>query len=338
MDPLTERHSEALLPDLERSDSDVPTSSPFPCYTNYERTTCCCLPAIATLPNHRLFLGHWEVSLEMPIVVYMLIFTSYVFAMLFIFPYFRGWWVLSILFSANFFLFAYCYARTIADGPGYFPFHYPVVRDPDRILDEGAPLLGGSELSPSGIASTKEQAKWAKTRAVPNRCIFSSSARRIVARPDHFCAWTATWVGKRNHKFFFLFNVWGFLYLTTFVVFDGIRTFEEASSEGPGLILIGYLIYLVLGIMFAIMTLTFVCSHGLGFLQNLTSWEEWNRVQYNRFDRGTIENLEDICGTRKKWYLWCCPVSPWVGASTVSLVADYPPYHDEKEKQAESSA
>jgi hypothetical protein len=202
MNPPTARRSDAVPPDLERSDSDVAAPPPFPGYTNCERTTCCCLRAVAIPPTGLLFLGHWEVSLWMPFVVCTLIFTSYVFAMLFIFPHFRAWWLLAILFSANFFLFAYCYARTIADGPGYFPFHYPVVRDPERVLDEAAPLLGACELSPSGIATTDEQTKWAKGRAAPNRCIFASSARRIVVRPDHFCKWTATWVGKRNHKFF----------------------------------------------------------------------------------------------------------------------------------------
>jgi hypothetical protein len=109
------------------SDSDAPTTPDpplFPGSTEWEFIQRCWIPnIIRTLPNRALYLGHWRISPGMPVLVSILIFTSYIFAMLFIIPY-RGssWFFLSLIFSLIFFIFSYCYFRIIIDGPGYFPF------------------------------------------------------------------------------------------------------------------------------------------------------------------------------------------------------------------------
>jgi hypothetical protein len=98
-----------------------------------------------------------------------------------------------------------------------------------------------SEFSPSGIVASQKQVEWIETQTKPNRCIFSMSARRIVIRPDHFCGWTASWIGIRNHKFFWLFNFWGFVYISIFLIFDGIQIVDELDD--PSGLIPGYLAY-----------------------------------------------------------------------------------------------
>jgi hypothetical protein len=191
---------------------------------------------------------------------------------------------------------------------------------------EMASLLRGSDLSPSGIVATKEQLAWVKTRQKPNRCVFSTTAKRIVIRPDHFCGWTSTWIGRRNHKFFILFNVWGFVYMIVFLVCDVNRVINDLSREDPSPVLALFLIYGMMGLMFAFMTGGFASSHLFGMIQNQTSWESWNRIKPDRFDRGAMENAEELCGPSARWYLWLCPVSPWAGITNEDLVASYPPY------------
>jgi hypothetical protein len=74
--------------------------------------------------------------------------------------------------------------------------------------------------SPSGIISNHNQRRWAQLRSKPNRCILSTVGRCIVIRPDHFCKWSESWIGKRNQNFYLLFNIYGVLYLACFLAVD----------------------------------------------------------------------------------------------------------------------
>jgi hypothetical protein len=314
-----------------RDDSDPeiiqPSLPEFPGYTHWEHTAfCCCRNAILTLPNKALFLGHWEVSLPFPITVNFIITSSYLVAMLLVFPYSETRsFALPVLFSILFFLFSYSYARVIIDGPGYFPFYYPD-HCPDHPGGDSVPLLHSDDLSPSGIVATSDQQAWMKFHPKPNRCIFSSVGRRIVIRPDHFCGWTTSWIGKRNHKFFMLFNFWGLIYISIFIVALFFRTHNEATNQEPSILLSVYFVYLFLAMMFAMLTGTFTVSSICSVCRNQTSWEQWNGVDRRRFDQGCLNNLEDVCGPRAGWHLYPCPVSPWKGMSNDDLVRDYPPY------------
>jgi hypothetical protein len=266
----------------------------------------------------------------MPIIVTSLFISSYLTAMLVIFPS-RGDGVLSsVVLSVLFSLACTSYARTIIDGPGYFPFFYPLQSPGDYAAGgDSSSLLHSDDLSPSGIASTKEQVSWAAQRAKPNRCIFSRIARRIVVRPDHFCGWTTTWIGKRNHKFFILFNFWGALYLSAFAWWDIATIMGEVADADPSGFLIVFMVYAFLGVSFALITWSFVCSHADGMCRNVTSWEGWNRIPPARFDRGCVANCEDVCGSRKRWFCWMCPMSPWRAQTNQDFVAQWAPYRDD---------
>jgi hypothetical protein len=54
---------------------------------------------------------------------------------------------------------------------------------------DSSPLLHSDDLTPLGIASTKQQIEWVANRPKPNRCVFSKAARRIVPHLRPFCAW-----------------------------------------------------------------------------------------------------------------------------------------------------
>lgn len=299
----------------------------FPGYTVWEYTKCCCTnKAIQTLPKKVLFLGHWEVQPGFPIAVYTIILTSYLLAMFGIYPYFGKYGIpCSICLSFLCFMFCYSYGRTIIDGPGYYPFYFPMGHDEEAA--ESDSLLGKNDHSPSGIVSTQAQIDWVKTRPRPARCIFSTAARRYVIRPDHLCGWTSSWIGKRNHKFFILFNLWGFLYIAAFTASDILILFSDLTGDILTWSLVFYLIYSVLGICFGIMTFSFAMQHIVQAMTNVTSWEEWNNISRAKFQRGGCkENMEDVCGPSNKWYLYLCPVSPWLEMTNDEIIAEYPHY------------
>jgi hypothetical protein len=294
----------------------------FPGFTTYERGRLCCCSRthIAAIPA--TFWGHWEVSLGMPSFVCLLIVSSYGLAAASMVPRFPLTWAAPALAALTilFVFFLVSYVRIITDGPGYFPFYWPLT---GRRAAAGALL--GDDSSPSGIVSSEAQRTWARGRPRPNRCILSGVGRRIVVRPDHFCGWSSSWIGKRNHKFFVLFNSWGSLYILSFMVVD-VAAVASAISGGFPLVLVPYFLYLLAGLLFLLMTCMFVSSHCQGMCRNQTSWEEWNKIDLARFNRGCLRNTEDMCGDKSCCCCWCCPVSPWKGITDAQIVAGYRDY------------
>ena len=67
---------------------------------------------------------------------------------------------------------------------------------------------------------------------------------------------------------------------------------------------------------------------------NQTIWEEQNKIDESKFDRGVYKNIEDVCGPWSKWYTFLLPISPWTEFSNVDLVKDYSPYFERRNKEA----
>lgn len=209
-------------------------------------------------------------------------------------------------------VFFYCYFRTIRDGPGYWPFFWAANMPQENSLD--------------GLITTPEQLEWARSNPRPPRSALSRSARRFVIRPDHECCYTACWIGKRNHKFFILFNIYGFVYLAGFTIVAGARVFSWLNrNEFSFGVLVGIL-YVVLGLNFTMMTGYFGITSIVNMINGVTEWEIYKGIVPSAFDRGCVENIEDVCGSRKMWFLWMLPVSPWEGLGNTEITAGYAPY------------
>jgi pimeloyl-ACP methyl ester carboxylesterase len=231
----------------------------------------------------------------------------------------------SVAFCVLFVLFTYTYWRAVIDGPGYLPFYQQERRVAGLFSDddsECATLLPSpGTASPDGIVSFDEQARFAKAAPRPGRCIYSKSARRIVIRPDHLCGWVASWVGRRNHWAFILFNLWGFVYLS---YFTGLCTWTLLDELRTWVILL-LVSYVILGGFFAVMTISFTVPHLINAALNVTNWEDWNDVDPRTFNKGSCcANCKEVCGP--KWWLWLLPVSRFDGLTDEQLAEGYPDY------------
>ena len=294
----------------------------FPGFTEYRVRSFHGLFDLIEIPSiPATFIGEWEISCGFPIGVSFIIVSSYLLAVFSMLPRLKT--TGSVIFfplTILAFLFLYSYYRIIRDGPGYFPFYYPLSHREGDGEDVG--LLEHDCGSPSGIISRREQDTWARKQKRPNRCIVSATARRIVIRPDHFCDWTQTWIGKRNYKFFLLFNTWGFIYICLFLVVAFAASIIETNGNQSPIIGV-YFIYIFTAFLFVVFTGLFMCSHCSQMCSNVTSWEDWNHVPPDRYDEGCVRNTEDVCGSARQWYLWPCPVSPWTDMSNEELISGY---------------
>jgi hypothetical protein len=296
---------------------------PFPGFTDYSTRSFYGLCDVVSIPAIRAtFIGEWEVALFCPGLVVFLLISSYCVAVILALPTLGViGWISMPFFTVIFLVFLISYYRVIADGPGYLPFYYPLSRSSGLSSGEDSYLFA-DECSPSGVISDHAQAAWSRLRPKPNRCILSAQARRIVIRPDHFCDWTQTWIGKRNIKFFLLFNSWGFIYIFIFAVtlFAAIAVdIQERKSWHVGI----FFLYVFFAFLFLVMTGLFLCSHVPGMCQNVTAWESWNEIDRTRFDRGWLRNTEDVCGSAANWWCWMCPTSPWKHWSNDALIQQY---------------
>ena len=324
----------------------------FPGFSKWKRVKYCCTNnAIVVEGVDSIFLGHWEAEIGFPIAVSIIAATSYLVSMIFILPSWKKYGVFcAFLLSLLFFLFIYSYFRTIIDGPGVLPFYWPIkhivkrkiqhkkdnfdnvnmVNSHNRTDNEKEPfkeVLTDDELSPSGIVSNKKQIEWAKKRPPPPRCILSREGHRYILRPDHVCGWTGTWIGKRNYKFFLLFNFWGFLYIIHILVCMMVEIIKLMKTESFNFLLPVFFLYAFLALTFMILTGTFMCSHTFQMFQNITSYEADQGFDSSAFDKGCKNNIADVCGPFSKWYTFLLPISPWEGMSNTDLAKEYAPFY-----------
>jgi len=314
---------------VESQNINSSASSPFPGYSEYQKA--CCgqieLPKIDSI-----FWGHWEVSLAMPIIVSLLSIGSYLYIILLIVPNLAKLGIyVGILGFFFLFLFLLTYFQTIYFGPGYFPFYWdwmvqgilPSQNVDDKILFDMY----------SGIITTPEQYYWAHSLSRPGRSVLSNSAKRYVLRPDHFCSWVSSWIGKRNFKFFFLFNLYGVLYLLYISISGIVGLINESPTS---LLQVPHLFLSIIGIMFFGMTINFVTMSYTNAKAGITSWEKWNDIDFTAFDKGQDKNLEDAFGSSD-----CCqillPIPAWNGISNHELSQDYQSYDVVKRKKNEQN-
>ncbi|KAK8867070.1 hypothetical protein M9Y10_010039 [Tritrichomonas musculus] len=262
-------------------------------------------------------------------------------------------------------LFVITYLQTIFIGPGFFPFFWSEQKknynqihlnqgfqfkkaqtNQDQITESilhGIDNLEGinqnydlnidlsmhDDESPSGIITRQEQFIWAKSKQRPPRSVISKEAGRIIIRPDHFCGVTLSWIGKRNQKFFLLFNLYATLFSLTLFIYS-LRLIIMQIRKGWCWhfdFLFSFVIVVVgfqfggLSMMFGLVSLYHTC-------RGTTLLEEQMNLG-NRFNRGCKNNMEDICGSCWLFPCWFCPTNPWGSKSNEELVSNYISYYDD---------
>lgn len=289
----------------------------FPGYTEYvEKFKLFGRQTYYVEKTNKTYWDHWEVHIPIPFLVVFYIVSSYIFTVLLVFTSFDNFPILRCVgYTILFILYLLSYVRMIIDGPGYFPFSFPK-EVPNTTTFQ-------SENSPAGVVSDQVQLQWAKRQSGPNRCVFSSTIGRYVIRPDHYCTYAATWIGKRNHKYCFLFTFYGTIYIGLFIIlaFYGIL----ASPENT-------LTFIILFIYAMASVFIFFLSAYRAFITlksifiNYTSWESWNDVDLNQYNKGLKYNFQDVFGTRNI-LTWLLPVSPFIDMTNKELIKNYDEYN-----------
>ena len=298
----------------------------FPGFTEWKESKLCCFRIFLIPKLHQHFCGHWEISPLYPALFFLLSFSSILLLTIYVLPFFgKEGCVMIVFITILFILFIVSYCRIIIDGPGYYPFYWGTQYQPqDAGIDSY--LYSNSDDSPAGIISNERQLEWCKKREIkPPRSMLSLTARRFVLRPEHYCKWASSWIGKRNHKFFMLFTFYGILYLALFVVYLARRVVQYFSEDFSFSILL-LTIYGVCAAAFCLLLITFFVSNMIDISLNRTFWEQWNGIDYTIFNQGIIKNFEDVFGSSRYFWCWICPFSPWRHKSNDDLSSAYPSY------------
>lgn len=234
-------------------------------------------------------------------------------------PHIFGWKITTFLVVTSI-LFGISYIATILTGPGYLPFYYPLQNpNPHGIIPDYF----------SGMVSNEEQLVYVKNMKLPRRTGYFGSVRRIVIRPDHFCGWTTSFIGKKNHKLFFLFNFWGVTYISVYTVCCVIAAINVSAQTPHVFAMVISLVYGMLGFLFALMTGNFAFSMLCEFSENITTFEEMqkrrnkDRESIPKYNKGCCFNWEEIFGPRDKWYLWLLPIPAFNVSDDRYLLQDY---------------
>lgn len=289
----------------------------FPGYSKYdEKKICCC--KIAYFPSlNTYFIGQWEIIPWLPMFVFLLAISAFAvitYIGISIFNLTEMIIVLVVLFILLF-MFLFSFSLVILEGPGYYPF--------SLVHDNGNPPTQWA-----GIQSSMEQYSWVQLQSRPPRSAFFRTAHRYVLRPDHFCGWTSTWIGKRNFKFFILFNFYGMLYLALFTIYTVRALIHLLDPFQVSASFFLTVIYMILGAFFTFMTGNFFFTSMVHSFNNETNWEIWNHVESSKFQKANWkENLQDVFGD-VNMLLWFCPISPWHDKSNAEISAGYLTYDD----------
>lgn len=306
--------------DLSNSDLGLDNQAPLPPMTDYQVKCSKFGLTLSYIPSIRkYYINSWEVQLCMPIVVLFIIFSSYFFFLFGEYPHCPKLNPLIVIIVTIFLgLFVASYILVILEGPGYLPFYYPY-RNPNKKTGQKDYL--------SGIVTTDEQRIYLKNQPEVPRTIYSRDCRRIVIRPDHLCGWTTVFIGKRNHKLFFLFTMWGSLYIFTFIACSVMTIINISIDDEHILLLIGCMLYGIFGLSFGLMTTIFLCNMLCEVSKNMTAFEDNKRGENIWKKKNCCDNWEEICGPKDEWFLWPWPVPAFKDIDDYYLVSSIPSNH-----------
>ena len=277
---------------------------------------CCDLNYIPI--SKQYYLNSWRIRYFPPFIVNFIIWSSYLVFCLIEQKILHLPAIFVFLITLFAILFALSYLMIIYEGPGFLPYYYPlkITHNPNAPVD----YL-------SGVVTTVRQEEYVRSKPKPERTDYFSTVKRYVIRPDHFCGWVGQFIGKKNHKLFFLFNLYGVTYITAFLLCTGFSFAMVAKEPSASRIQFGILLlYIILAFFFVAMTSSFVVQSIFRFTNNITFFEEMKRqAPINRphsFNEA-IHNWEDVFGPIQKWYTWLLPIGAFHGIPDEQLVPNH---------------
>lgn len=326
-------------------------------------------PAVKMDNTNNIYICNtWQYKPLIPILISLCGIFFLIMSSIFLFPHFgfegKVANCISILFLILFFI---AYFQTIFIGPGFFPFFWSeqqnnhcneqlnqgmkfksVQNEQDQMKEDefiqtqasdnlnvvddnlNYDLESHDDNSPSGIITKQEQLFWAKSKQRPPRSVISKEAERIVIRPDHYCGVTLSWIGKRNQKFFILFNLYAAFFSFTLSFYSLRLVARQIYTKGWcwHFDFLLALVMIVVGFQFGGLSLSFGLVSLYHAFIGRTMLEDQMNVN-NKFDKGCKKNLEDICGSCSTLPCWLCPTNPWKSKTNEELVKDYVSYYDD---------
>ena len=278
----------------------------------------CCLDFNYIPKIKKLFINSWEFSFFMPLLVSSIIFSSYYVYIHFCLKFLAFNHIyITIILTFFLILFFISYFVAFLEGPGYLPFYYPF-----HINDED------DKYRLNGVVTSREQIEFISDNIPEQRIRYFKTARRYVIRPDHYCEWFASFIGKKNHKLFLLFNAYGFIYIGMFLVFDFWALLKVPSKRKETFAFPVLLIYALLAFIFFSFTFAMFIQSSIELSRNETTYEILKRRRYQiskpKYQSTKIEAWEEICGSRHKWLLWLIPIPAFHGIDEYLLVNQNP--------------
>lgn len=282
--------------------TEVQTKFKFLCFrVNY-------LPAINTY-----YINNWEFLPSFPVSVLCMIigsFTLFNYEAMYYLPFLTTPYKISVY--VIYFLFLISYIEIICVGPGYLPWYWK--ENPEK-----------NDLT--GIVVNDEQKDYMLSCGFPRSTYYMKEVRRIVLRPDHFCDWAASFIGKKNHKLFMLFNLFGVIYICQFGYYN-FRSFIYVMATKPSVVIVLQLIYFMISIIFSMFTFTFVAT---GFIELSTPPNTYSKKK-NAQTKSCCGLWAEVCGSPKYFLLWILPIPAFLCKKDIDLVEFETPDSDDNDE------
>jgi hypothetical protein len=273
---------------------------------SHYRDHSCCLFHCAYFPVAELWLcGHWIVHLLKPIIISVVGLGVTAIALYDIYRHpfhvdLRTVSLVSVLLF-SFINTAFSYWAIIVVGPGYLPFDFPKmkIRSDQQTWEQQLATL----------VTYREQGEYARAApGRPPRAPFSMAARRFVIRGDHFCMWTESWIGVKNHRYFMTMMFWVLLYAAAWFAVHIPWACHFLPFQWPSVLTIalgvGLLPVVWTAVRFFVPAVRNLC-YNWTFIE---TWREHGAVASDQYDRGCFENWAELCGRKVCCCLWPCPL------------------------------
>ena len=266
--------------------------------SEYEPHKCLCF-RVAYFPIAKIrVIEHWKINLTMPLI-------SIIFFMVTIGLFIYDTWctyptklmkILSISITCFSFLCGIMsYFLTIGTDPGYLPYNWALTRRNDYTWEEKM----------SNFAIYKKQCDFVKTAEKPRRACYSNEARRIVLRADHFCLWTKTWIGMKNHRYFMLLCFWISIYCLCNIGFRYYFWVNLVKNKFNWRVIFGLVSVFCLLYFCFISSYQFIVAF-INLSKNRTMIEVW-KGSFDQYDIGCFNNFTEVCGKKSTCILWIFP-------------------------------